>query len=163
MSNVIESRADQVALLKKLLKTDNRAISYAAWAAVFTTGSTYVHDLISNEIETLSKLEKRDVEFAVARMGVTNPYFVARQFVSIGSGGSLEALNFRDFPQLDVQDDVAYHHACVAVSLINGGYVCLRSHVTQLQAAGVPDQDIDTTMRIAAVSHSLKILGTILE
>ncbi|GEA61227.1 carboxymuconolactone decarboxylase family protein [Vibrio comitans] len=163
MSNVNESRADQVALLKNLLKTNNRAVSYAAWAAAFTTGSTYVRDLVANEIDALSELEKRDVEFAVARMGVTNPYFVARQFVSVGAGGSLEALNFRGFPQLDVQDDAAYHHACVAVSLINGGYVCLRSHVTQLQAAGVSDQDIDVTMRIAAACHSLKILGTLPE
>ncbi|ASP49429.1 hypothetical protein [Cognaticolwellia beringensis] len=102
--------------------------------------------------------QKRDIEFAVARMGGTNPYFVARQYIDIAEGGILEALHFRSFAMLNIENETQYHHACVAISLINGGYVCLRSHVNSLQHANEPDKNIDITMRIAAVCHSLNIL-----
>lgn len=162
MSIKNDTKLDQIVLLTNLLasanKETNRSIRYAAWASAFATGSDYVMNLVRDELGELSPPEKNDVEFAVARMGVTNPYFMAKQYVTTNAESSL---NLRSFAKLNVQDEHAYHHACVAVSLINGGFVCLQSHVGQLQAARVSDRDIDVTMRIAAACHSLKILGII--
>ncbi|GAM66139.1 hypothetical protein JCM19236_3591 [Vibrio sp. JCM 19236] len=160
-----ETRADQLTLLKNLLSSTNDTnyvrVLYAAWASALTTGSRYVIDLVKAEIDEPTESQRRDIEFAIARMGVTNPYFIAKQFVEVNAGGSLESLNFKSFASLNVEDEVAYHHACVAISLINGGHMCLRSHVGSLQQAGVPDPEIDATMRLAAVCHSLKILASI--
>ena len=158
-----ETRVDQITLLKTLLTNTNHAnqlsIMYAAWASVYTTGSEYLKKLVLQVIDEPSPPHKRDIEFAVARMGVTNPYFIARQFVSVKAGGSLDDLNFRSFSMLNIENEQAYHHACVAISLINGGHMCLSSHVGSLQASNETDENIDCSMRIAAASHSLNILG----
>lgn len=162
MSQIIETRKDQIDLLHNLLQTVNEddriSVMYAAWASALTTGSSYVKDLVKTYIGTTKPLEMRDIEFAIARMGVTNPYYMARQFSPLAVDASLENLNFRSFDLLDVKNEIAYHHACVAISLINGGYICLRSHVSSLQSSGVSDEKIDITMRIAAVCHSLNII-----
>ena len=160
---MLETRTDQIDLLKKLLTNTNSSnqlsVAYSAWACVYTTGSEYLKKLVQDIISEPSPSQKRDIEFAVARMGVTNPYFISRQFVTVAAGGSLGALNFRDFSLLNIENEQPYHHACVAVSLINGGHVCLGSHIRTLQASNESDENIDYSMRIAAVSHSLNILG----
>lgn len=160
---MLETTADQVELLKKLLSNTNDSnqlsIAYAAWASVYTTGSEYLKTIVLQVISEPSLSQKRDINFAVARMGVTNPYFVARQYIDVTAGGTLEALNFKPFPMLDIENELPYHHACVAISLINGGHMCLRSHVSSLQAVNESDKNIDNSMRIAAASHSLNILG----
>lgn len=160
---MFETRIDQTDLLKNLLTNTNTSnqlsVSYSAWAAVYTTGSEYLKKLVLDAISEPSPTQKRDIEFAVARMGVTNPYFVARQYVDVPAGGSLEALNFKAFPMLAIENEQQYHHACVAISLINGGHMCLRSHVNSLQLANESAINIDISMRIAAVCHSLNILG----
>jgi len=160
---MLETRTDQTDLLKSLLINTNEKnqlnVLYAAWAAVYTTGSKYLETLILEVLSEPLPSQKRDIEFAVARMGVTNPYFVARQYVDLTAGGSLEALNFKPFSSLTIENELAYHHACVAISLINSGHMCLRSHVRSLQHANESDNNIDISMRIAAVCHSLNILG----
>jgi len=162
---MLETRIDQTDLLKSLLTntndTNQLSVLYAAWAAVYTTGSKYLKKLVLAVLSEPLPAQKRDIEFAVARMGVTNPYFVARQYVDIAAGGSLDALNFTPFSKLNIDNERAYHHACVAVSLINSGHMCLRSHVSSLQLANESDTNIDISMRIAAVCHSLNILGSI--
>lgn len=160
-----ETTEDQVNLLNSLLTSGNQnqedSLIYAAWASALTTGSEYVIGLVERVLGKPSDAQRRDIEFAIGRMGVTNPYFIARQFVDVKSGGSLESLNFRSFSSMQVVNEMAYHHACVAISLINGGHMCLRSHVGSLQEAGVPDNEIDVTMRLAAACHSLNILASL--
>ncbi|GAM74010.1 hypothetical protein JCM19241_5206 [Vibrio ishigakensis] len=163
MKTPAETNIDQIELLKKLLADSNEnnanAIAYAAWAAALTTGSELVVKLVEETIGSLSESAMRDVKFAVARMGVTNPYFMARQFFPLPAGGTLAALNFRTFAEIKVNNALAYHHACVAISLINGGFMCLKDHASQLKNAGVSDSDIDATMRIAAAAHSLNLIS----
>lgn len=163
MKTPTETNIDQIELLKKLLTDTNdnnaTAVAYAAWAAALTTGSDLVVELVEETIGSLSENAMRDVKFAVSRMGVTNPYFMARQFFPLQAGGTLAALNFRSFPEIQVGDALGYHHACVAISLINGGFMCLKDHSSQLKNAGVSDSDIDATMRIAATAHSLNLIG----
>lgn len=159
---MLETRTDQIELLKNLLTDSNDSnrlsVLYAAWASAYTTGSEFLKKSVLDIIAEPSPMQKRDIEFAVARMGVTNPYFIARQYVNIEAGGSLEALNFRPLSMLNIENEQAYHHACVAISVINGGHVCLHSHVASLQNSNESDEHIDISMRIAAVSHSLNIL-----
>lgn len=159
---MLNTRIDQLDLLKSLLTNTNDknklSIAYSAWAAVYTTGSKYLKNLMLEVLNEPTASQKRDIEFAVARMGVTNPYFIARQYVDIAEGGTLEALNFRSFATLAIENETQYHHACVAISLINGGHMCLRSHVNSLQHANESDKNIDISMRIAAVCHSLSIM-----
>tara|TARA_R110000744_G_scaffold7183_4_gene24601 strand:+ start:3576 stop:4073 length:498 start_codon:yes stop_codon:yes gene_type:complete len=159
---MLNTRIDQIDLLKSLLTNTNDnnklSVAYSAWAAVYTCGSEYLKNLMLELINEPTASQKRDIEFAVARMGVTNPYFVARQYVDIAEGGTLEALNFRAFATLAIENETQYHHACVAISLINGGHMCLRSHVSSLQHDNESDKNIDISMRIAAVCHSLSIM-----
>lgn len=163
-----DTHSDQLELFNQLLadfsaleRSSQQALSYAAWAATWTTGSSYVADLVTKRIGNLDTKSKRDVEFAIARMGVTNPYFMAREFAQLNNQTSLANLNFRPFAELAIQDEVAYHHACIACSLINQGYVCLRSHISSLQQSGISDQTIDTTLRLASVCHALSIVDNI--
>ena len=127
---MLETSIDRTALLKNFLTSTNDTnqlgVLYAARAAVYTTGSKYLETLILEAFSEPSPLQKRDIEFAVARMGVTTPYFVARQHINLAAVGSLEALNFTPF---SIDNELTYHHACVAISLINSGHMCLRSHI----------------------------------
>ena len=158
-SSMSDTHIDQENLLKSLLANKagihRESLVYAAWAAAYTVKSPYVTELIEAAIGQPTQAQQRSIAFAVARMGVTNPYFLSRQFVNITAGGTLEALGFRPLSQLNVSNETAYHYACVAVSLINGGHVCLQSHVSILQSTGESDGDIDCVMRLAAVCHAL--------
>ncbi|NOR68836.1 MAG: hypothetical protein GQ532_03935 [Methylomarinum sp.] len=157
---VNESNQDQIELLKQLLSDtpgfsgENRL--FTAWAAVFALGSEQVQVLIEENVDKPDDTQLKSIKYAVHRMGVTNPYFIARTYVEVQSGGTLNALGFRPLQELGVTNETAYHCACVAVSLINGGFMCLRSHVESLQQSGASDELIDAVMRLAAVCHSLR-------
>lgn len=156
---MLETRIDQKNLLEDiLLKTpdlDQEALFFSAWASAYTVKSPYLSDLIEKLLGVPSQQQQKEILFAVARMGVTNPYFVSRQHLNLTTEATLEALNFRPLNQINLSNEIAYHYACVAISVINAGHVCLRSHVATLQKAGATDQNIDTILRLAAVCHSL--------
>lgn len=156
---MLDARIDQENLLKNILLNtrglDKESIIFSAWAAVYTVQSTYVENLVEGWIGKPDQKQKRAILFAVARMGVTNPYFVSRQYLDINAGGTLEALNFRPFSEIKVTNEAAYHYACVTISVINGGHMCLRSHAMSLLNSGATDENIDAVMRLGAVCHSL--------
>jgi alkyl hydroperoxide reductase subunit D len=155
---MLETYSDQVLLLKQICLEDEFSgdnLLFSAWAAALTTKSHDVSELVKRFIGEPSKEQLQAIEYSVARMSVTNPYFVARQYVDIKAGGSLESLNFKPLTALNICNETAYHYACVAVSVINGGHVCLQSHVSILKAQGEPDSAIDAAMRLAAVCYSL--------
>ncbi|MEH6533034.1 MAG: hypothetical protein V7735_17060, partial [Photobacterium frigidiphilum] len=64
--------------------------------------------------------------------------------------GSLNALYFRSFADINVKNEVAYHYACVAVSMVNGGFACFQSHCGSLKQLGESDKAIDQALRITA-------------
>jgi AhpD family alkylhydroperoxidase len=156
---MLDARIDQENLLKSILQNtpglDKESIIFSAWAAVYTVQSTHVENLVESWIGKPTQEQKRAILFSVARMGVTNPYFVSRQYLDLNAGGTLEALNFRSFGDIKVANEAAYHFACIAVSVINGGHMCLRSHAMSLLNAGATDENIDAVMRLGAVCHSL--------
>lgn len=151
--------SDQVTLLTKMIKGNDSLsgenLMYAAWAAEISLKNQFVTNIVEQTLGKPSPEQLRDVKFAVARMGVTNPYFISRQFVSLSAGGTLEALGFQPLHQLKINNETAYHYACVVISLINGGHVCLRSHVSSLLNAHESDASIDASMRLAATCSSL--------
>jgi AhpD family alkylhydroperoxidase len=155
----MNENTDQVVLFNQLiteqseLKSEN--LLFAAWAAAYATKNDEIVNLLAQKLAKPDNAQARQIAYAVNRMGVTNPYFIARKFVDIQAGGTLDALNFTPFPQLGIKNEVAYHYACVTVSLINGGHVCLDSHASSLRSLGESDTAIDTAMRLAAVCHSL--------
>lgn len=150
---------DQIALLSSLLtkQTDltNDNLVYATWAAALNSQSKYVVENISKQIKRPDGDTLQDIEYAISRMGVTNPYFIARQFVDIKQGGSLNSLHFQPLHALNIKNETAYHYACVVVSLMNGGHMCLASHVNSLLERNETEQSIDAAMRLAAVCCSL--------
>lgn len=156
--------ADQQQLLKQIClnaELTGGNLLFAAWASALTTKSHYVSELIETYIGKPTTEQQLAIEYSVARMSVTNPYFVSRQYVQVNAGGTLDSLNFRSLAELDVSNETAYHYACVAISLINGGHMCLKSHVSTLQLQGESDLHIDIAMRLAAVCHSLAKISDI--
>ncbi|MCV6587699.1 MAG: carboxymuconolactone decarboxylase family protein [Marinobacterium sp.] len=95
------------------------------------------------------------VRKAVERMGVTNPYFQVRMVAEIGAGGSLQALAMPPLEDTDVADETAYHYYAVAISAINGGMPCYRSHLMDLLHSGQSSQAIDQALRLVAALHSV--------
>ncbi|MGF1725678.1 hypothetical protein [Photobacterium nomapromontoriensis] len=150
---------DQIALLTSLLtqpkELNNDNLIYAAWAAALNSQSKNVVEHIAKYIPRPNSEALMAIESAISRMGVTNPYFIARQFVNIEAGGSLDALHFRPLQALNIANETAYHYACVVVSLMNGGHVCFRSHVNSLLAVNESAASIDAAMRLGAVCSSL--------
>ncbi|NRA56122.1 MAG: hypothetical protein HRU23_18435 [Gammaproteobacteria bacterium] len=150
---------DQKDLLVSLLTTshglDNESLIYCAWAAALNSQSEYVVELVAQSVSAPNDRQLRAIQLAISRMGVTNPYFLSRQFVDVRAGGSLTELNFRPLSQLNIDNELAYHYACVVVSLMNGGHICLRSHIDSLKTSNQSDQQIDAVMRLGAVCSSL--------
>ncbi|KJG13508.1 hypothetical protein UB38_08680 [Photobacterium iliopiscarium] len=98
---------DQIALLSSLLtkqtELNNDNLIYAAWAAALNSQSKYIVENISQHIQRPDVNTLQDIEYAISRMGVTNPYFMSRQFVDIQQGGSLNSLHFRPLQALNIK------------------------------------------------------------
>jgi len=88
-------------------------------------------------------------------MGITNPYFQVRMVAEIGAGGSLQALSMPTLQETGIEDETAYHYYAVAISAVNGGMPCYRSHLMDLLHGGESSQAIDQALRIVAALHSL--------
>lgn len=129
---------------------------WVAWAAALASKDDAVVQLISRHIEPLQSDEQYALEHALNRMAVTNPYFFSRQFFAPNAGGSLEALAMPPFASLGIENDTAYHYACIAISMINGGYACYQSHMSSLLQAGETDAAIDQAMRLTAAVSALR-------
>jgi alkyl hydroperoxide reductase subunit D len=154
---MLEAYSDQVLLLKHIClesELSGENLLFSAWAAALATKNHDVSELVKRFIGEPSNEQRQAIEYSVARMSVTNPYFVSRQYVEINAGGTLASLKFRPLAELNIGNETAYHFACVAVSLVNGGHICLQSHVGILKAQGEPDLAIDAAMRLAATCHS---------
>jgi len=148
-----EDCEDQAQMLTRALAEDAMSDShkrYVIWSAVMAAKDKDLIELAKTQMGELPEPEKRDVRFALSRMSVTNPYFFSRNFAQVNAGGSLDVLNMRPFPSINVHDETGYHYACVAISMVNGGYNCFRSHVASLQQVGENDQAVDQAMRITS-------------
>jgi len=145
---------DQKTLLNNVL-TEQEFLSpvnkkCSAWAAALACQDQSVIAVVKEHLGALTENERRELLFAVSRMSVTNPYFVSRGIIDLQAGGTLNALCFRSFADIKVSNEIAYHYACVAVSMVNGGHACFHSHCSSLKQLGETDQAIDQTLRITA-------------
>lgn len=165
MLPVFEEAEDQKALFDKIAKGETALtgnnLKYTAWGAAYACRDTSIIQLVTKAIGALDPALKRDVKFATMRMSVTNPYFFSRQFVQTGAGGTLQDLNFRNFAEIKATDETAYHYACLAISMINGGYVCFASHTGSLQQSGESADAIDAAMRLTAAINAMRQLAFI--
>lgn len=151
---------DQKTLLNNVL-TEQEFLSpvnrkCSAWAAALACQDLSVITIVKEHLGALSENEQRELLFAVSRMSITNPYFVSRGIIDLQAGGTLDALCFRAFSDIKVSNEIAYHYACVAVSMVNGGHACLRSHCSSLKQLGETDQAIDQTLRITAALMAVR-------
>lgn len=159
--------ADAEALLEATLRPGDSGRSalaaphryWVAWAAALAARDEGIVARVRALSGPLEGEARRAILLALSRMGVTNPYFFSRQFAQVEAGGSLEALAMRPFDALGVQDATAYHYACIAISMLNGGYMCFRSHLGSLQQAGESDAAIDQAMRLASAIAALRQVG----
>ena len=155
----IHPTSEQLALLKKLTSGQDHLtgenLLYCTWASALNSQSTFVVEQVSALIEKPNTEQKRAISLAISRMGVTNPYFISRQLVRVMAGGTLNDLGFSSLSALNVENEIAYHYACIVISLMNGGQPCLNSHIHSLRAAGETEQAIDAAMRLAAICSSL--------
>lgn len=151
---------DQKTLLENTLKDDrflnNDYIKVAAWASSIVTKDEEIVTLIKNKVGDLTTEEKRTVFIASSRMSVTNPYFMGRNVHPVNAGGTIDGLGFRPFHELNIKDELAYHYACIAFSIINGGYMCFNSHMTSLKNLGQTPEAIDHALKIAVVISAIR-------
>ncbi len=151
---------DQVELFQYLafkednLSAHNRKI--VAWTAALTLQDKQLVNYVKSELDELSDSEKKLVFTATTRMGITNPYFMARNIHSLQAGGSLAHLQMRPFQDLNIENAIGYHYACITASLVNGGYVCFNSHLTSLKSEGQTDKAIDQALRLVVAVCSIK-------
>lgn len=136
------------------LSQENRKV--VAWATAVASQDTASVELIKSEMGELSADEKKIVTLASSRMAITNPYFMSRNVFPLQSGGSLAALGLRPFQELNVENETAYHYACIAISSVNNGFVCFSSHMSSLQSLSQSDEAMDQAMRIITAVRSSK-------
>jgi alkyl hydroperoxide reductase subunit D len=92
---------------------------------------------------------------AAAIMGMNNVYYRALHLLSNPEYRTLPArlrMNVIANPGVDKVD---FELWCTAVSAVNGCGMCLDSHEAELKAAGVPAQQIQAALRIAAVVNAV--------
>jgi len=156
----MQTYADQQALFNQLITepaplTKSR-VSYICWAAALASREPALVHQVEQALGPLPQELRQEVEFAVMRMSVTNPYFVARNVGAVNNPTDLSALAMRPLSEIAPADSVAYHYACVAVSSLNGGFVCLGSHIQSLRQSGESEQAIDTALKLAAALCGLR-------
>ena len=153
---------DQIDLFENSLEVenslDNEYKKWVTFSAAIACKNKDIYTLIEQKFGSLEKNQKEAIILASSRMAVTNPYFMAKSIKPLQAGGSLDAIYMRDFSKLGVENDTAYHYACIAISIINGGYVCFNSHLHSLKAKGRSDLAIDQALRIASSIHNLRQL-----
>ncbi len=71
----------------------------------------------------------------------------------------MQDLNLRGFDTINASDETAYHYACLAISMINGGYVCFAIHTNSLQKSGESAKSIDTAMRLTSAISAMRQLA----
>jgi alkyl hydroperoxide reductase subunit D len=92
---------------------------------------------------------------ASAVMAMNNVYYRALHLVSNPEYRTLPArlrMNVIAHPGVDKAD---FELWCLAVSAVNGCGMCLDSHEAELKKAGVPAQQVQAALRIAAVVNAV--------
>ncbi|CAM1350726.1 hypothetical protein [Tenacibaculum insulae] len=151
---------DQEKLLEETLKENDflskQHIKIVAWASSIVTKDTEIVSYIKEKVGELNKEEKRTVFIASSRMSVTNPYFMGRNVHPVNAGGTIDSLGFQPFQSLKITDELAYHYACIAFSIINGGYMCFNSHMTSLKNLGQDPKAIDQALRLSVAISAIR-------
>lgn len=115
------------------------------------TRSPTIDSWAEHKFGFLTNQEREEIEFALMRMCTTSPYNVARNITGLSTGGSLVDLGMHPQNEFAPKDPVAYHYACVAISMIDSGFVCLGSHVNSLRQYGEGEASIDYALRLVAL------------
>lgn len=136
------------------LSSDNR--QWVFWATVTACKNESLAAYARESQSQPDEAVMRGVMLASSRMAVTNPYYVARNIEPLGTSGSLDGLKLRPFPELNVQNGPGYHYACIAVSTVNGGFVCFKSHLNVLRQQGESEAAIDQAMRLISVISAVR-------
>ncbi|MEH6452654.1 MAG: hypothetical protein V7782_06375 [Psychromonas sp.] len=151
---------DQIDLFHKVLKKEdclsgeNRKL--IAWAVATASQNVPLRDFIRSELGELTFEEKRIIVISSSRMAVTNPYYMSRNVFPLQSGGTLDVLDFRPFQDLNINNEVGYHYACIAISSVNTGLMCFASHANSLRSHSQSDEAIDQALRIISSVLAIK-------
>jgi lipoyl-dependent peroxiredoxin subunit D len=103
----------------------------------------------------LTEEAKAAAKAASAIMGMNNVYYRALHLLHNAEYRTLPArlrMNIIANPGVDKAD---FELWCTAVSAVNGCGMCLDSHEEELKKRGVPNTQIQTALRIAAVVHAV--------
>ncbi len=151
---------DQIHLLNETLSEDSPLSTanrdWVFWACLHALRDPELLVWAKQQFPAPCADTQKGVLLASSRMAVTNPYFMARNIQPLQAGGSLDSLEMRPFSALDVSDACGYHYACVAISAVNGGFVCYNSHLHSLKTSGESDAAIDQALRLVAALCSLR-------
>jgi alkyl hydroperoxide reductase subunit D len=145
---------EQTLMVENQLELSNRR--WVCWAAALALQNPTVIALVKERIGEMDQQQTKAITLASSRMAVTNPYFMSRNVHPLQAGGDLASLQMRPFNQLGVSDNTGYHYACIAISAINGGFVCFNSHLSSLKTSGQTDEAIDQAMRLVCAMLAIK-------
>ncbi|NQZ32919.1 MAG: hypothetical protein HRU06_16750 [Oceanospirillaceae bacterium] len=157
---LIPELADQIDLFRASafeedwLAQEHREI--VAWATATACQNIKIINYVKEQLGPLSPAQKKIILTASSRMAITNPYFMSRNIYPLQAGGSLKDLAMRPFHELNIKDSIAYHYACIAISLINNGFMCFNSHLSSLKSEEQSDKAIDQALRLVSAVASMK-------
>jgi alkyl hydroperoxide reductase subunit D len=137
-----------------LLTEQQRAGAFIACALASRNAAT-TQAIMANFAPSLSPEALAAAKAAAAIMGMNNIYYRFTHLASAEDYKTLPArlrMNVIGKPGVDKAD---FELWCLAVSAINGCGVCIDSHEKILRGAGLTAEQIQASVRIAAVVHAV--------
>lgn len=110
------------------------------------------------EVELLDGLDAviADAQAATALMAMNNVYYRFRHFMGGAYDQKPPRLRMNRLAQ-PATDKATFELLCLAVSVINGCEMCVRSHDQAVKHAGLSDDHVHEAVRIASVVHAAAV------
>lgn len=162
IQNLMPDESNDIRLnLESVLSTDGapglteNQIFATALASAYATKNLRLVDLLLNGVAgRLSLEEARAAKSAAIIMAMNNVYYRAIHLAEdpeLLKRPARLRMNVIGKPGVPKVDFELY---CTAVSAINGCGMCVKSHIHELRKAGVSDEAIQSSLRIAAVINA---------
>ncbi|WP_395376722.1 carboxymuconolactone decarboxylase family protein [Marinicella sp. W31] len=135
--------------------TQKQIIMIALGSAYAIKDNTVVNAVLNEASETLDNMEINAVKAATTIMAMNNVYYRFTHLVSDSSYASMPAklrMNIMANPGIEKVD---FELISLAVSAIEGCGLCIDSHVSVVNKAGISKEGVQSSIRIAATINAV--------
>ncbi|MEZ4815029.1 MAG: carboxymuconolactone decarboxylase family protein [Bdellovibrionota bacterium] len=116
---------------------------------------------LNPESPKISQIELAACKTAASLMAMNNVYYRFSHLLEDSEFSSMPArLRMQGIANHGV-DKILFEMMCLAVSAMSGCGMCIKSHVAQLKKAGVSNEAIQSSVRIASVVNSASTAASI--